>query len=185
MEREETTATTRWTSTAKGEHLRGRRVRDTAPERALRSAIHRLGLRFRVHRRVAERCTADLVLPRYRVAVFVDGCYWHGCPTHGPKAFRGPNAALWREKIETNKARDRRNTEATRAAGWTVVRIWECEIRSDVERAALAVAEQCHARCQADDATGAADTPDVSSVPESSGTSPKRSSAPSSPRAGQ
>lgn len=149
MGRDDTTEPTNtpgWVRTAKGEHLRGRRVRDTKPEVALRRAIHRLGLRFRLHRRVTERCTADLVFPRYQVAVFVDGCYWHGCPTHGPTTFRGPNAARWQEKIETNKARDRRNTEATRAAGWAVVRIWECEIRKDVEQAAHTVAERCHSR---------------------------------------
>ena len=65
--------------------------------------------------------------------MLVDGCFWHGCPTHGPTVFRGPNASLWREKIETNKERDLRNTKAAEVAGWTVVRIWECEIRTDVE----------------------------------------------------
>ncbi|WP_327403123.1 very short patch repair endonuclease [Streptomyces sp. NBC_01288] len=136
----------RWVSTNKGEHLRGRRVRDTAPEVALRKAVHRLGLRFRLQRRVATRCAADFVLPQYGVAVFVDGCFWHGCPTHGAAVFRGPNAALWREKIETNKERDLRNTEAAEAAGWTLVRIWECEIRTNVERAALSLAQRCGAR---------------------------------------
>ncbi|MFG2476598.1 very short patch repair endonuclease [Streptomyces fagopyri] len=131
----------RWVATAEGEHLRGRRVRDTKPEIALRKAVHRLGLRFRLQRRVAPRCTADFVLPRYRVAVFVDGCFWHGCPDHSPKEFRGPNAGLWQEKLETNRKRDRRNTGQATAAGWTVVRIWECEIRRDVERAAQRVAE--------------------------------------------
>ncbi|MFC7308456.1 very short patch repair endonuclease [Streptomyces monticola] len=135
-----------WVSTAKGEHLRGRRARDTAPEVTLRRAVHRQGLRFRLQRKVAPRCTADFVLPRYGVAVFVDGCFWHGCPVHGPKVFRGPNAALWQQKIETNKERDRRNTEAAEAAGWAVVRVWECEVRTDVERAALNVALQCAAQ---------------------------------------
>ncbi|MFD5711142.1 hypothetical protein ACFWHW_12225 [Streptomyces pharetrae] len=96
-------------ATAEGEHLRGRRVRDTKPEVALRKAVHRLGLRFRLHKRVAPRCTADFVLPRYHLAVFVDGCFWHGCPDHSPAKFRGPNAALWQEKIEANKKRDRRD----------------------------------------------------------------------------
>ncbi|MET8218815.1 very short patch repair endonuclease [Streptomyces hirsutus] len=135
-----------WVRTEKSEHLRGRRARDTAPEVALRKAVHRLGLRFRLQRRVATRCTADFVLPRYGVAVFVGGCFWHDCPTHGPKVFRGPNASLWRNKIEANKARDLRNTEAAEAAGWTVVRIWECEIRTDVEQAALSLARTCDAQ---------------------------------------
>ncbi|MFF0266870.1 very short patch repair endonuclease [Kribbella sp. NPDC004536] len=143
MTRVDSTSGGRWVRTAKGGHLRGRRVRDTAPEVALRRAAHRLGLRFRLQRRVANHCTADFVLPRYRVAVFVDGCFWHGCPIHGPKVFRGPNAALWLEKIELNKARDLRNTEAAERAGWIVVRIWECEIRTDVEQAALSLARTC------------------------------------------
>ncbi|WP_308437798.1 MULTISPECIES: very short patch repair endonuclease [Streptomyces] len=134
-----------WVATPEGEHLRGRRVRDTRPEVALRKAVHRLGLRFRLHQRVAPRCTADFVLPRYHVAVFVDGCFWHGCPKHGPKVFRGPNAERWTDKIETNRARDRRNTEAAEAAGWTVLRVWECEVKASPAAAALMVAERCPA----------------------------------------
>ncbi|MEV5869931.1 DNA mismatch endonuclease Vsr [Streptomyces sp. SID4934] len=130
-----------WVATPEGEHLRGRRVRDTKPEVALRKAVHRLGLRFRLQRKVAPRCTADFVLPRHRTAVFVDGCFWHGCPDHTPKQFKGPNAELWQSKIEANRERDRRNTAQTAAAGWTVVRVWECEIRRDVEGAARRVAE--------------------------------------------
>ncbi|WP_084468578.1 very short patch repair endonuclease [Nocardiopsis trehalosi] len=133
-----------WVSTELSGHLRGRRAWDTKPEvAALRRAVHRLGLRFRLQRKVAVRCTADFVLPRYNVAVFVDGCFWHGCPVHGPKTFRGPNAPLWGAKIRTNKERDRRNTAMAEAAGWAVVRVWECEIRADVGRAVLSVARQC------------------------------------------
>lgn len=99
-----------------------------------------MGLRFRLQRRVAPRCTADFVLPRYRVAVFVDGCFWHGCPKHCPADFQGPNAALWREKIAANRERDERNTVEATEAGWTVVRIWECEIRRDTGGAARRVA---------------------------------------------
>ncbi|MEU9529089.1 very short patch repair endonuclease [Streptomyces halstedii] len=148
-----------WVRTEQSGHLRGRRSRDTKPEVALRRAVHRLGLRFRLQRKVAARCTADFVLPRHGVAVFVDGCYWHGCPVHGPQTFRGPNASLWTAKIKTNKERDRRNTAAAEAAGWTVVRVWECEIRTDVEGAALSVSQ----RCDQPDATGRAPYPDRSS----------------------
>ncbi len=130
-----------WVPTTKGQHLRGRRARDTEPEVALRRAVHRLGYRFRLHRRVAPRCTADFVLPRYGVSVFVDGCFWHGCPDHSPKEFRGPNAVLWQQKIETNRARDQRNTAAATRAGWTVIRVWECEVRSNVVGAAERVAK--------------------------------------------
>lgn len=130
-----------WVSTAAGEHLRGRRMRNTRPEILLRKAVHQVGLRFRLQQRVAPRCTADFVLPRHRVAVFVDGCFWHDCPEHGTKEFRGPNASLWRDKINANKERDRRNTEQATVAGWTVVRVWECEIRRDADAAARRVAE--------------------------------------------
>lgn len=101
--------------------------RDTGPELALRSELHRRGLRFRVDRRpVAEiRTRADLVFPRARVAVYVDGCFWHGCPDHGttPKA----NSGFWGPKLARNKERDRQIDEGLAAAGWTVVRVWEHE----------------------------------------------------------
>jgi DNA mismatch endonuclease (patch repair protein) len=130
-----------WKSTDAGSHLRGRRTRNTGPEMNLRRAVHALGLRFRLHRRVARRCTADFVLPRWRVAVFVDGCFWHGCPTHSPAEFRGPNASLWSEKIAANRARDQRVAADATADGWTVVRVWECEIRRDVQATAQLVVQ--------------------------------------------
>ncbi len=73
--------------------------------------------------------------------MFVDGCFWHGCPHHGPRQFRGPNAALWEEKLAMNRSRDQRNTEAARAAGWTVLRIWECEVRRSPDEAAQRIAD--------------------------------------------
>ncbi|MEU6870707.1 very short patch repair endonuclease [Streptomyces sp. NPDC046751] len=124
--------------------LRGRRIRDTEPEKTLRSAVHALGLRFRLHRKVAPRCTADFVLPRHSVAVFVDGCFWHGCPSHGRRQFRGPNSSRWEAKITANMERDARNTQAATDAGWTVARIWECGVRADVGRAAQRVADAVH-----------------------------------------
>jgi DNA mismatch endonuclease (patch repair protein) len=74
--------------------------------------------------------------------VFGDGCFWHGCPVHGASVFRGPNAERWAAKIAANRARDQRNTEATEAAGWTVVRVWECEVRKDPVQAAVRVSQQ-------------------------------------------
>ena len=128
-----------WVSTEKGAHLRGRPTKGTKPEVQLRRAVHALGLRFRLHKRLIGRCIPDFVLPRWRLAVFVDGCFWHGCPDHSPAEFKGPNAAKWREKIETNRARDSRNNAMLADAGWKVLRVWECEIRRDVEAAALRV----------------------------------------------
>lgn len=97
---------------------------DTPLELALRSALHRRGLRFRVHVRPVKelRRIADVVFTKARVAIFVDGCFWHGCPDHGvlPVA----NGDWWKKKIDLNKSRDAETTSALRAAGWEVVRIW-------------------------------------------------------------
>ena len=129
-----------WTSTDDGRHLRGRRNRDTVPEMLLRKALHAAGYRFRLQRRIAAGCTADLVLPRLRVAVFVDGDFWHGCPQHHPTdPFTGPNAQLWHAKIARNRARDQRATTVAEQAGWRVVRVWECEVREDPSAAARLV----------------------------------------------
>jgi len=103
------------------------RTRDTAPEMALRSALHRLGLRFRVDRAPLSgvRRRADIVFTRAKVAVFVDGCFWHGCPIHGTRPKN--NAEWWREKIEANRRRDRETDALLRQAGWQVYRAWEHE----------------------------------------------------------
>lgn len=107
--------------------MRSARQRDTAPELAVRSELHRRGLRFFVDRAPIPslRGRADIVFPRRRIAVYIDGCFWHGCTEHGtwPKA----NAAWWRAKIEANRARDRDTDERLAASGWTVVRAWEHE----------------------------------------------------------
>jgi DNA mismatch endonuclease (patch repair protein) len=106
----------------------------------LRRALHACGARFRLHRRLAPGCTPDLVLPGRKIAVFVDGDYWHSCPVHGRTTpFTGPNAVLWQEKMARNRRRDQLSTELARVAGWTVVRVWECAIRADPEGAARAV----------------------------------------------
>jgi DNA mismatch endonuclease, patch repair protein len=101
------------------------RPRDTALEVAVRSGLHRVGLRFYKHRRPIPglRCEPDILFPAVRLAVFIDGCFWHACPEHAslPKT----NGAWWRAKLEANQTRDRRNDEALRTAGWTVLRVWE------------------------------------------------------------
>ena len=121
-----------WVSTNAGRHLVGRKKVNTSPEVELRSAIHAAGGRFRLHRRIAKGCTPDIVLPGRRLAVFVDGCFWHGCPDHGRKTpWTGPNASLWAEKMRRNAERDERSTELAQEAGWEVVRVWECAVRTD------------------------------------------------------
>lgn len=98
---------------------------NTAPERRLRSALHKSGLRFFIdYRPVPEiRCTADVVFPKAKVCVFVDGCFWHGCRLH----FKSPksNTGWWREKIQGNRDRDRKQSQLLKSHGWTVVRVWE------------------------------------------------------------
>jgi DNA mismatch endonuclease (patch repair protein) len=79
-------------------------------------------------------------MPRWRLAIFTDGCYWHSCPQHGRQTpFTGPNAALWEEKMRRNKERDLVATGLAESAGWKVIRLWECEIVSDPEAAAARV----------------------------------------------
>lgn len=129
-----------WTSTFDGRHLRNRRKAHTEPEVLLRKALHAVGARFRLHRRLAPGCTPDLVLPRHRIAVFVDGDYWHSCPRHGRKRpFTGPNATLWEQKMQRNIERDRRSTSIAEELDWRVVRLWECSVRADPSAAAEAV----------------------------------------------
>jgi len=129
-------------STSTGRHLSGRRNENTAPEVVLRKALHAAGARFRLHRRLAKGCTPDMVLPSRHLAVFVDGCFWHGCPEHGRKApWTGPNAALWSRKMERNRAQDVRANELAEESGWVVVRLWECQVhRGATEAAALVLA---------------------------------------------
>jgi DNA mismatch endonuclease (patch repair protein) len=102
--------------------------RETGPERIVRGFLHQCGLRFQNDRRPIPnlRCTADLVFPGARLCLFVDGCFWHGCPVH----FRVPdsNSAWWAEKIEANRVRDRRNDAVLARDGWKVIRIWEHQV---------------------------------------------------------
>lgn len=107
------------------------RRRDTQPELRIRSALHRRGLRFRVDTAPLKgvRRRADIVLTRVHVAVFIDGCFWHGCPEHfiPPKT----NADYWRQKIQRNRDRDNETDRILADAGWTVLRFWEHENPSD------------------------------------------------------
>ena len=101
--------------------------RDTDPEMAVRRALFALKLRYRVHRAVLDdrRRRVDIVFPGARVAVFVDGCFWHCCPHHGtlPRV----NRWFWLPKLRKNRARDRATDRSLRAACWRVVRVWEHE----------------------------------------------------------
>lgn len=121
-------AATSWaTSPATRRSMQANRRRDTHPELAIRRLIHARGLRYRVDARAlpTARYTADMIFPRARVAVFIDGCWWHGCADH----YRPPasNAAYWSGKVARNRERDRLADETLAAAEWTVVRVWEHE----------------------------------------------------------
>jgi DNA mismatch endonuclease (patch repair protein) len=121
--------------------MRANRRANTGPERRLRSALHQSGLRFRALVRVPvdRGVQVDIVFPRARLAVFVDGCYWHACPTH----FRMPatNREYWAQKVARNQERDQRDDARLRECGWSVLRIWEHEALDDaVARVAAAKA---------------------------------------------
>ena len=104
------------------------RRKDTAPELALRRQCYRLGLRSRLDLRPDPDLNrrADLVFQGVRVAVFVDGCFWHGCPLHGRRDHR-VNSEYWIAKINRNQERDQETTRLLEARGWAVVRVWEHE----------------------------------------------------------
>jgi len=112
--------------------MRSVRRRDTAPEVELRRMLYSKGLRYRIDARPEKllRCKADLVFRRHRLCIFVDGCFWHGCPEHG----RVPqtNADWWQEKIADNRSRDSRQQNALESLGWTVLRFWEHDLRSNL-----------------------------------------------------
>jgi DNA mismatch endonuclease, patch repair protein len=130
------------TSAAVSVRMRANKKRDTKPELVVRSLLHGRGLRFRKHLQV--RLTEltvrpDIVFPRQKLAVFIDGCFWHNCPTHGnvPRA----NTDYWRPKLQRNVERDQAVNVALVAAGWSVIRAWEHEPAPEIaDRISVALA---------------------------------------------
>ena len=120
--------------------------RETSVEIAIRRRLHALGYRYRVDHRLERslRCRGDIVFTRRRVVVFVDGCFWHGCPIHATEPKN--NAEWWREKLAANVARDGRNRQALIDLGWTVVQIWEHEDPKDAVDRIASVLDQPAAR---------------------------------------
>jgi DNA mismatch endonuclease (patch repair protein) len=108
--------------------MRANRRRDTGPERQLRSLLHAAGLRFRVDLPIVisgrRPLRPDIVFTRAKLAIFIDGCFWHGCPAHGRRP-KIQNGKYWGSKIARNIERDQEQAEALAGAGWTVLRFWE------------------------------------------------------------
>ncbi|MFI7708773.1 very short patch repair endonuclease [Nonomuraea sp. NPDC049480] len=129
--------------------MQSNKSRDTKPELALRRAVHALGLRYRVGTRPLPgvRRTADLVFPRIKLAVFLDGCFWHGCSEHHSLA--KTNSTYWSEKFHKNRERDADTDRRLREAGWSVIRVWEHEKPDEAaERVAVVVRALRSAPCR-------------------------------------
>lgn len=112
--------------------------RDTDIEMALRRALWAKGLRYRLHRPTAGT-KPDLCFVGSRVAVFVDGCFWHGCPRHYKRPHT--NADFWQDKVEQNARRDAEDTARLRQAGWEVLRFWGCDIKENLDEAVAVICE--------------------------------------------
>ena len=114
--------------------MQSNKSRDTKPKLALRQAAHALGLRYRVPIRPLPtvRRTADMVFTRAKVAVFMDGCFWHGCPEHHTTS--ATNAGYWAEKVRRNRERDAETNRLLAEFGWTVIRFWEHEDPNEAAR---------------------------------------------------
>ena len=108
--------------------MQGNRSRDTRPELAVRRLLHSSGLRYRIAYRPlsSHRRTADIAFTKLKIAVFIDGCFWHGCPDHGQTATK-QNTDYWSAKFLRNRERDAETNQVLEAAGWQVMRLWEHE----------------------------------------------------------
>ena len=131
------------TSAAVTAVMKGNRRADTRPEIALRSTLHRAGYRFRKDfpiEAAGRRVRPDVVFTKRRVAVFMDGCFWHVCPQHG-RVPKGKNADYWKMKLARNQERDKLDNAALVEAGWSVVRLWEHVARPAAVRSVSAAVE--------------------------------------------
>ena len=130
------------TSEATRRSMQGNRGRDTAPEMAVRRIVHARGLRYRVDVRpvAALNRRADLVFSRVKVAVFIDGCFWHGCRDHHTVA--KTNAIYWAEKVANNRERDADTSERLRESGWLVLRFWEHQPANDIAEAIIIAVQE-------------------------------------------
>jgi DNA mismatch endonuclease, patch repair protein len=118
------------------------RGRNTTPELLLRKALWAEGLRYRLHYKIEGK--PDICFPGKRIAIFVDGCFWHGCPDHSnlPKN----NAEFWETKLSRNVSRDRQVNDLLTSQGWLVIRFWEHEIKNDIHNAVADVIQAFRSR---------------------------------------
>jgi len=116
----------------RSENMRRVRSKNTKPELRVRSALHKAGFRFRLHRRDLPG-SPDIVLTRYRVAVWVNGCFWHAHDCRRGRSRPSANAQFWKDKIESTKARDLRGLQNATAAGWTTWVVWECCLEAGIQ----------------------------------------------------
>jgi DNA mismatch endonuclease (patch repair protein) len=118
------------------------RGRNTGPELAVRKGLWALRLRYRIHYAIPGR--PDIVFPRARVAVFIDGCFWHGCALHGVKP--KTNRDFWNQKIRKNRVRDRKVTQILKSDGWSVLRFWEHEVELNASKVTAMIAKAVRAK---------------------------------------
>lgn len=114
------------------------RGRNTRPEIALRHALWAMGIRYRLKSTLPGK--PDIVVTKYKTAIFVDGCFWHHCPIHGH--FPSSNKQFWRQKLNANMARDKRVTKSLKSAGWHVLRLWEHEVTKSADKVALKIVQR-------------------------------------------
>lgn len=129
--------------------MAGIRSKDTKPEMSVRKFLHAKGFRYRLHARTLPG-SPDLVLPKYRVAIFVHGCFWHRHRDCRYSATPVSNIAKWDLKFRTNIERDERNQTELKAAGWRVIVVWECELRKDAPERLTALCDEITAAQESD-----------------------------------
>jgi DNA mismatch endonuclease (patch repair protein) len=137
----DSTASQSWASTpAVRARMQRQQTRDTQPELAIRRLLHAAGLRYRVDAAPLPtlRRRADVVFSPAKVAVFVDGCFWHGCPDHGARPTHA-NPAYWTDKMSRNRERDRCTDQLLKEAGWISVRVWEHEDPCEVAKRVILI----------------------------------------------
>jgi DNA mismatch endonuclease (patch repair protein) len=117
------------TSPERSKNMRAIRSKNTSPEVLVRKALHRRGLRFRLHRKDLPG-TPDITLPKMRLVIFVNGCFWHQHPQCKRATIPVTNQEFWKKKFQSNLARDEEARSALESSGWHVATVWECETKS-------------------------------------------------------